>query len=553
MDTETASRQRAAKIDRSALNDYLDCGWQLIPLHRPTDESSFRGKRRKDGKRPLHDNWTTRAYDSKKVADRCAAQGRNVGVRPGASQLVIDVDPRNGGRESFERLCSDIGANPAAWPMVITGSGGWHYYLRKPEALAVVGSLRAYPGVEFKSLGSQVVSAGSIHPDTGKHYEWDPLSEPLENAPELPPGLADLIRRPEPSASCEAGQHSPDEIAAMLDKLEPTDFREHDRWLRLMMACHHGSSGEAKAEFVTWSVRDPEYTDQADEIAYRWDSLHADERSGRVTVRTLYNFLIEAGASDAIPRGPAGDDFTDDEEDDELDALPVDPELSRLNKLYAKVTSGGRVRIMCRPIANPEDPGRREWTELTQQDFALKLSHKRIERPKPGDRTKSEVVPLSKAWLEWPGHRRAAGVTFDPTRPSGAIVGQNTEDEGWLNVWTGWGVEPQRGDWSRLQEMMREVLCSGEDRLFDYLVRWLAWKVQNAGRPPEVAVAMTGPKGCGKTTLGGRVMAPIFGSHSVVPSSRTSWRASSPGTWRTRSSSSPTRRHGAGTAPPRRR
>lgn len=295
-----------------ALRPYLEHGWDLIPLHKPDAVTLLKdGKERKDGKRPLHKNWTVRSYGARRVARVCAEQRRNIGVRLRADQLVIDVDPRNGGELGFKRLCRDVGLNPDAWPRVQTGSGGSHFYMTKPADVAVVDSLEEYPGVEFKSKGRQVVAAHSIHPDTRREYEWDFLHPPLAEATAAPDALLDLIRRPERAAAEGGGEHTPEEVAAMLDALDPTDFREHGRWLTLMMACHHASGGDARDEFLSWSASDPEFADREEENGRRWDSLHAD-RDASVTHKTLHKFLRDAGREGAIPRPSAEEDFADE-------------------------------------------------------------------------------------------------------------------------------------------------------------------------------------------------------------------------------------------------
>jgi len=298
-----------ARTDPEQLRPYLDAGWQLIPLHR-WDRRDGRGRER--GKTPLHDNWTRRPYRSE---DQTAhmEDGGNVGVRLTAAQLVIDVDPRNGGEGGLSRLLGDLGLDQSAWPRVETGSGGSHLYLSKPEDVAVVDRLETYPGVEFKTLGRQVVAAGSVHPSTGRPYRWDPLSPSLSDAPAAPDALLDVIARPKSeTAPTGGGEHTAEEVAAMLSALDPTDFRDHDKWLTVMQACHHASGGSAKAEFVTWSAGDPDYADMSEEVGRRWDSLHADADGPRVTHRTLHRLLIEAGREDAIPRTPAAADFDDE-------------------------------------------------------------------------------------------------------------------------------------------------------------------------------------------------------------------------------------------------
>ncbi|MBV5269321.1 MAG: hypothetical protein JZU55_04605, partial [Afipia sp.] len=58
-----------------------------------------------DGKRPRDSNWTKRKYDSKRTLAVAKTTNCNAGVRLTASQLVLDIDPRNGGDDGFATLC----------------------------------------------------------------------------------------------------------------------------------------------------------------------------------------------------------------------------------------------------------------------------------------------------------------------------------------------------------------------------------------------------------------------------------------------------------------
>jgi hypothetical protein len=57
------------------------------------------------------------------MAKRC-----NIGVRLRQTDLVIDIDPRNGGNESFEQLQRDIDVRLDSAPTVRTGIGGRHVF-----------------------------------------------------------------------------------------------------------------------------------------------------------------------------------------------------------------------------------------------------------------------------------------------------------------------------------------------------------------------------------------------------------------------------------------
>jgi len=187
------------RVNTSELKPYLDAGWQLIPLHSHDYFDEHKGKKRERGKSPLHRNWTRKPYKSRDQV-RHMRGGSNVGVRLRAGDLVIDVDPRNftalpdgSTDDPLRRLCEDCEMDLSGYPTVETGSGGLHVYMKKPADVSVRDSLKDYEGVEFKTLGRQVVSAGSLHPSAKRTYLWDFLSPPLGEVGPAPTRLINLV------------------------------------------------------------------------------------------------------------------------------------------------------------------------------------------------------------------------------------------------------------------------------------------------------------------------------------------------------------------------
>src|SRR6185436_3645012 len=217
------------QIDPTALGPFDPRHWTLIPLHRPNDtKTTKKGLIVKTGKAPLDAGWPTKRYNHKEVIARAVKQNRNTGVALRSNQLVIDVDPRNGGDKSFRNLCADFRIDPSQFPRVITGSGGDHYYMTKPADFPVLDTVEGYEGVEFKSKGRQMVAPGSIHPETGEHYVWAEDHPPLAELPEVPRRLLKIIQRPQRSATHGGGQYTQEQIAKALDQLDPCKFAEHD-------------------------------------------------------------------------------------------------------------------------------------------------------------------------------------------------------------------------------------------------------------------------------------------------------------------------------------
>jgi hypothetical protein len=219
--------------------------------------------------------------------------------------------------------------------------------------------------------------------------------------------------------------------------------------------------------------------------------------------------LREADRPD-LTLSDAAADF--DGESAEISALPDDgddawlenglPEdsgpLEKLNETYCAVFNGGKYRIMFREAYT----GGMRWSACSRNDFLSRYENRRIES---GDKT----IPLGKAWQEWPRRKTADGTTFDTKAAPAEIVG------GSLNLWTGFAIEPAEGSCELFKAMILNDLCNGNRRVFEYVLNWIAWKFQHPGELPEVAIALVGAKGTGKTTMGMTLKA-IFGEHGMI-------------------------------------
>jgi hypothetical protein len=166
--------------------------------------------------------------------------------------------------------------------------------------------------------------------------------------------------------------------------------------------------------------------------------------------------------------------------------------VEELNERYAVIRDGSRVRIG----TTREDPyyGRETWDLMSENDFML-LERKRKE---------AAIWLQSDARREYPN-----GFVFDPS---------GLERDGYLNLWKGWAVEPAAGDWSLIQRHIVEVLASGNEEHGDYIIRWIAWMVQNPDKPAEVALVLKGEKGVGKGVVG-RALGKLAGQHGIHLSS----------------------------------
>jgi hypothetical protein len=156
-------------------------------------------------------------------------------------------------------------------------------------------------------------------------------------------------------------------------------------------------------------------------------------------------------------------------------AAPAEPAwLTDLNKTYFILREAGQVRI------GYFADGR--LNRMTESDFKTWMKCRRLEDGAVAD-----------AWLRHKKARRYDDVVFAP----GQDVPPNI-----LNLWQGFIIAPKAGGWPKTQAHIRDVICSGDDRLFEYLIGWMARMVQLPGEPGQVALVLRGGRGAGKGTLG---------------------------------------------------
>jgi putative DNA primase/helicase len=102
-------------------------------------------------------------------------------------------------------------------------------------------------------------------------------------------------------------------------------------------------------------------------------------------------------------------------------------------------------------------------------------------------------------------------VGFDPSGKDAGVK---------LNTWQGWPMQPAPGKCEKLLELLR-YLCGEDngDEVFWWVLRWLAYPLQNPGAKMASAIIMHGPQGTGKSTFF-QTYAKIFGDYATVLNQR---------------------------------
>lgn len=281
-------------------SEFVRAGMRLFPLHRFRQGKCECGHSNCTavGKHPARVDWVKSPLIDEAVLDTwldgdLMPPYMGLGWALDAGHIVIDVDPRNGGNESFAVLQSDIGVDliDACSAVVRTGGGGWHLYFAKPDADLAWKMPDKYHGIDIKQGGGFVVIPGSEHA-SGTDYQWHSFAKSsIDQLVTLPESLAKLLARAK--VQRQEGDYSDvgaDEIRHMLEYLNPD--MAHSDWIKVGMAIHRGTNGGGFDLWDAWSARGEKY--KASEMAHRWKSFDRHVASS-VTIASLISMATDAG------------------------------------------------------------------------------------------------------------------------------------------------------------------------------------------------------------------------------------------------------------------
>lgn len=260
----------------SNLYDYTEAGFRVFGIHgvdknghcecgRPGCEALF--------KHPRISNWQSVPHWSDEQLETFESLGHfktGYGVLC-QGWLIIDIDARNGGVESFKKLINRVPEAGSSVFVVNTGSGGGsqHHYFRLPETIALVQHHQDYPGLDFKSSGF-VIGAGSLHASGAVYERERGFPQDISEAPE---GLIHLLKKPERHRVTLEGADvdvSEKDISNLLEYVTPN--LSYEEWVKVGMAIHHCTGGIGFDLWDNWSSSGLKYPG-SDQLERHWHSF----------------------------------------------------------------------------------------------------------------------------------------------------------------------------------------------------------------------------------------------------------------------------------------
>lgn len=190
-----------------------------------------------------------------------------IGVVVPAALIVIDNDPRHGGDfPKLERVTGPLPRTLTCWSG--RGDRGAHRYFHAPAGMDDIGGTKLPDGFDLRKGGrSYCIVAPSLHPDTGRPYEWE--KHPVAACP---PGLAALLRVDRRPPLPRGGRVVPSNAVTDLRVLA---------WLRIIAATPMGKRHKTLLWLLALASEAGVFDEYAPVIAEAaksagWDARHVD-------------------------------------------------------------------------------------------------------------------------------------------------------------------------------------------------------------------------------------------------------------------------------------
>lgn len=166
-------------------------------------------------------------------------------------------------------------------------------------------------------------------------------------------------------------------------------------------------------------------------------------------------------------------------------------DMNSLDQRFAQLEAPGRPCVYINRIdAQP----------ISFNDFSRRLSGEVVRVDSEGQ---SKYISASKFWE---GNSRKCVYR--------KIVFTNEKvDNETYNLFTGFGIKPKKGKCEKIIAHIRDVICCGNEKNAEAMIKLLAWQIQNIGKPSRIIVLLKSEQHqAGKGTLLQDILAKIYGN-----------------------------------------
>jgi hypothetical protein len=167
------------QFSQDSISNKIPYTWPLVPVQ---------------GKQPYEKGWIQKSYDRSEIlAELESGKATGIGLKLGNGLLAVDFDGSSAAKKLAELAGSNslaIFSETTAWTSGRTGRKQCLFSVAEadrprlrnlPIPTGVIGDDGKEERLELHWIGRQSVLPPSLHPGTGKPYEW--INNPLDNPP----------------------------------------------------------------------------------------------------------------------------------------------------------------------------------------------------------------------------------------------------------------------------------------------------------------------------------------------------------------------------------
>lgn len=473
---------------------YVECGYRILP----NEPNSKRLPTKKYNISYVHASRSRKTIDDWFHPGTGKFKGWNIGIACGREDGVFAIDIDNHGVDngfnSLDRLQKEHSDLPPA-PCQETPNDGKHYLFRWQENAANTTNKIA-PGIDTRG-GDATKCKGhiTVWPSIVNkgEYKWVMGGE-LPDIPVWVMSSMGTLWTPSIKYSTMDGRGNeniskedyetivlPKQIKRMLSFIDIDDLSYED-WLRVGMAIKSQHPGDDGLEiWDNWSKGGTRH--KGEECNIRWYGFSI---SGSVRAGTLFYHAKKGGWEiDPIVGEKIGNKF------DEL--------VAKMNEQYAIVMLGGKTRIALK--REPQENMDPCYIMLEKDSFKTLLENEIMRVV--DESGKAKFISVANIWLAHQSRRTY--IDGMGVYPKGAPPGR-------YNTWRGLTVEPRQGECGLFLSHIKDIICYGNEKIYKWVMDWLADLIQDPGEPKGCAVVMRGGEGAGKGTFANTI-GELFGPH----------------------------------------
>lgn len=461
-----------------------------------------------------------------------------VGMPTGAASgfAVIDLDRHDPKADGVAALAG-LGLSPETLTNLraTTAGNGLHLYFKHADGITNKDN-HLPKGIDVRAEGGYVIAPGTMFAD-GRSYGSLELTKKAPAFPEalLPPPEADY-------GSGETGDKfrldlTIDEIREYMADYPNDEDTSRQDWIAVIASLNHEATAanedgdiRPKSErdaicqiALDWTAKNPDYNTpdhlkqaKADFKSFRPGS-HKNLSTFRSIAKVVRSIRQEQEIEEAIDDFDEVDDLASDDDPDldgfedilggSSDDAPAKPKKAKKREAWDDPIAPKHIRLMNKNhaivrfkaktyVVDIAPKGSDEIISLgDEKSLHLAYANKEVEMVVPDPDTgklKTKKFTWSQLWLKSEYRRYyPKGICFNPQK----------DEDGKLNLWRGFSMEPDAsGKCDLLLDHIEQVLCRGVKEHADAFMDFIAHIVQKPWERPTFALVMRGEMGAGKDT-----------------------------------------------------